>query len=135
MSAKISLFLNGKVINTVYYHKTFNNLYETMKRFNKCSSCIKTSVSGFQLTIVSYRRTIMANIFVRNFHSYTSKRYIYHNLLKETCEIVTILMLQRTLSMPYFWNKTIYTLILEKGFHQLSVSYIWVKLYFALAVK
>lgn len=128
---KYPFYSNGKDINTVYYHKTVNNLHETMKRFNKCSSCIKTCVSGFQWTIVSYRRTIMANIFVRNFHSYTSKRYIYHYLLKETCEIVTILMLQRTLSMPYFWNKTIYTLILEKGFHQLSESYIWVKLCFS----
>lgn len=47
MNVKIFFFLNGKDISIVYYYKMVNNLYEIMKRFNKCSSCIKICVFGF----------------------------------------------------------------------------------------
>lgn len=84
---QIIIFVKGKNINIVYYHKTFNNLYETMKRLDKKgNNCNKTCLSEFQLTII----TIMANILVQNSQSFTSKVYTYHLFLKETCVIVTI---------------------------------------------
>lgn len=88
---QIIIFVKGKNIDIVYYHKTFNNLHETMKRLDKKgNNCIKRCLSEFQLTIILYRRMIMANIFVQNSQSFTSKMYTYHLLLKEKCVIVTI---------------------------------------------